>query len=70
MDFNTGQLTFESNFRDKNCISGLNATEVTSYQYLGMTILENQTSYRYDKYLQLDLRHRVHGVHLHPLDKL
>ncbi|VVM27394.1 hypothetical protein BSPWISOXPB_10366 [uncultured Gammaproteobacteria bacterium] len=37
MDFNTGQLTFESNFRDKNCISGLNATEVTSYQYLGMT---------------------------------
>jgi hypothetical protein len=37
MDFNTGQLTFESNFRDKNCISGLNATEVISYQYLGMT---------------------------------
>ena len=37
MDFPTGRLTFESNFRDKNCTSGLNATEVTSYQYLGMT---------------------------------
>jgi RHS repeat-associated protein len=37
MDFTTGRLTFESNFRDKNCTSGLNATEVTSYQYLGMT---------------------------------
>ncbi len=37
MDFTTGQLTFESNFRDKNCTFGLNATEVTSYQYLGMT---------------------------------
>jgi hypothetical protein len=37
MDLTTGQLTFESNFRDKNCTFGLNATEVTSYQYLGMT---------------------------------
>ena len=37
MDFSTGRLTFESNFRDKNCASGLNATEATSYQYLGMT---------------------------------
>ncbi|CAC9992775.1 hypothetical protein [uncultured Gammaproteobacteria bacterium] len=37
MNFSTGQLTFDSNFRDKNCTSGLNATEVISYQYLGMT---------------------------------
>ncbi|VVH58594.1 hypothetical protein BSPCLSOX_739 [uncultured Gammaproteobacteria bacterium] len=37
MDFTTGQLTFKSNFRGKDCTSGLNATEVISYQYLGMT---------------------------------
>ncbi|SSC08962.1 RHS repeat-associated core domain-containing protein [bacterium endosymbiont of Bathymodiolus sp. 5 South] len=37
MDFTTGQLTFKSNFRDKNCTSDLNATEAISYQYLGMT---------------------------------
>jgi hypothetical protein len=36
MDFTTGQLTFKSNFRGKDCTSGLNATEVISYQYLGM----------------------------------
>jgi hypothetical protein len=59
MDFPTGRLTFESNFRDKNCTSGLNAT-----------ILENKTSYRYDKCLQLDLIHLVHEVRLHPLGKL
>jgi hypothetical protein len=34
-----GELVFNSNFKDENPIlrSGLNATEVTSYQYLGMT---------------------------------
>jgi hypothetical protein len=37
MDFATGQLTFKANFRDKDCTSGLNATEAISYQYLGMT---------------------------------
>jgi hypothetical protein len=30
MDFATGQLTFKSNFRDKDCTSGLNATEAIS----------------------------------------
>jgi RHS repeat-associated protein len=39
MNFSTGELVFNSNikYRDKNYRSGLNATEVTAYQYLGMT---------------------------------
>ncbi len=39
MNFSIGELVFNSNFKDENPIlrSGLNATEVTSYQYLGMT---------------------------------
>jgi hypothetical protein len=38
MNFSTGELVFNSNikYRDKNYRSGLNATEVTAYQYLGM----------------------------------
>jgi hypothetical protein len=30
-------LENQTSYRYENCISGLNATEVTSYQYLGMT---------------------------------
>jgi hypothetical protein len=39
MNFSTGELVFNSNFKNKypDRRSGLNATEVTSYQYLGMT---------------------------------
>jgi hypothetical protein len=35
----TGELVFNSNFKNKypDRRSGLNATEVISYQYLGMT---------------------------------
>jgi hypothetical protein len=35
----TGELVFNSNhkYKDKNHHSSLNATEVTAYQYLGMT---------------------------------
>jgi hypothetical protein len=44
MDFTTGQLTFKSNFRGKDCTSGLNATEVISYQYLGMTKIAGKQS--------------------------
>ncbi|CAC9656721.1 RHS repeat-associated core domain-containing protein [bacterium endosymbiont of Bathymodiolus sp. 5 South] len=39
MNFSTGELTFHSHYKNKdtNRRSGLNATEVTAYQYLGMT---------------------------------
>ncbi|SSC07484.1 RHS repeat-associated core domain-containing protein [bacterium endosymbiont of Bathymodiolus sp. 5 South] len=39
MNFSTGELVFNSNFKNinQNRRSGLNATEVISYQYLGMT---------------------------------
>ncbi|CAC9466786.1 hypothetical protein [uncultured Gammaproteobacteria bacterium] len=39
MHFSTGELVFNSNhkYKDKNHHSSLNATEVTAYQYLGMT---------------------------------
>jgi hypothetical protein len=39
MNFSIGELVFNSNFKDEDISlrSGLNATEVTSYQYLGMT---------------------------------
>jgi hypothetical protein len=39
MNFSIGELVFNSNFKNENpnLRSGLNATEVTSYQYLGMT---------------------------------
>jgi RHS repeat-associated protein len=39
MNFSTGELVFNSNLKNehKDHRSGLNATEVTSYQYLGMT---------------------------------
>jgi hypothetical protein len=39
MNFSTGELTFYSHRKnqDTNRRSGLNATEVTAYQYLGMT---------------------------------
>jgi len=37
MDFSTGEFTFEANFIDRNTNLGLNATQVASYQYLGMT---------------------------------
>jgi hypothetical protein len=39
MYFSTGELVFNSNFKNKypDRRSGLNATEVISYQYLGMT---------------------------------
>ncbi len=39
MNFSTGELVFDSNFKNKHPDrrSGLNAAEVTSYQYLGMT---------------------------------
>ncbi|CAB5501019.1 hypothetical protein AZO1586I_735, partial [Bathymodiolus thermophilus thioautotrophic gill symbiont] len=39
MNFSTGELVFDANFKSKHPDrrSGLNATEVTSYQYLGMT---------------------------------
>jgi hypothetical protein len=36
MNFSTGELVFDSNFKNEypDRRSGLNATEVTSYQYL------------------------------------
>jgi hypothetical protein len=39
MNFSIGELVFNSNFKDEyiSLRSGLNATEVTAYQYLGMT---------------------------------
>jgi hypothetical protein len=39
MNFSTGELTFHSHYKNKdtNRRSGLNATKVTAYQYLGMT---------------------------------
>jgi hypothetical protein len=39
MNFSTGELVFDSNFKNEypDRRSGLNATEVISYQYLGMT---------------------------------
>jgi hypothetical protein len=39
MNFSTGELTFHSHYKNKdtNRRSGLNATEVPAYQYLGMT---------------------------------
>ncbi|SSC08931.1 RHS repeat-associated core domain-containing protein [bacterium endosymbiont of Bathymodiolus sp. 5 South] len=39
MNFSTGELVFDSNFKNEypGRRSGLNATEVISYQYLGMT---------------------------------
>jgi RHS repeat-associated protein len=39
MNFSTGELVFSTNFKNirQNRRSGLNATEVISYQYLGMT---------------------------------
>jgi hypothetical protein len=39
MYFSRGELVFTANLKSKysNRRSGLNATEVTSYQYLGMT---------------------------------
>jgi RHS repeat-associated protein len=55
MNFSTGQLTFDSNFRDKNCTSGLNATEVISYQYLGMTKIA-----KYWQFLKRIYRYRYH----------
>jgi hypothetical protein len=38
MNFSTGELTFHSHYKNKdtNRRSGLNATEVTAYQYLGI----------------------------------
>ncbi|VVH57122.1 hypothetical protein BSPCLSOX_899 [uncultured Gammaproteobacteria bacterium] len=39
MNFSTGELNFNSHFKNEDISlrSGLNATEVTAYQYLGMT---------------------------------
>ncbi|VVM27006.1 hypothetical protein BSPWISOXPB_10324 [uncultured Gammaproteobacteria bacterium] len=39
MNFPTGELNFNSHFKNEDISlrSGLNATEVTAYQYLGMT---------------------------------
>jgi hypothetical protein len=39
MYFSRGELVFTANLKSKRPVyrSGLNATEVTSYQYLGMT---------------------------------
>ncbi|MBA5248114.1 MAG: RHS repeat-associated core domain-containing protein [Gammaproteobacteria bacterium] len=35
MDFSTGELTFDSNFKDKKSV--INATQASAFQYLGMT---------------------------------
>jgi hypothetical protein len=42
MYFSRGELVFTANLKSKRPVyrSGLNATEVTSYQYLGMTKIE------------------------------
>jgi hypothetical protein len=47
MDFTTGQLTFKSNFRGKDCTSGLNATEGVSNLLAGY-ILTIFSSLLYD----------------------
>jgi hypothetical protein len=65
MNFSTGELVFDSNFKNEypDRRSGLNATEVISYQYLGMTKIaqENKINYYSDKHLQLDLVHLFHN---------
>jgi hypothetical protein len=53
MNFSTGELNFNSHFKNEDISlrSGLNATEVTAYQYLGMTKIAGANYYS-DKYLQ------------------
>jgi hypothetical protein len=61
MNFSTGELVFNSNLKNEDISlrSGLNATEVTAYQYLGMTKID-KINYYSDKCLQLDLVYLSH----------